>query len=245
MSWIAALLLAAAVEPQESRTEITPRQDPGDGPFLSLGVEGKLSMISGEVVPSQIDWFFFMPIEIQGTDYEDIFSNGTGICLEATLTWEHPKWHEEVLWQTGVYFRLAYDTFDGDRSSDDFGNFFAPRDWEITTAIVGFRGGIRGRTNGLFGEGRVGLGAVYYGAVQAAFALGGAPAMTGELLAPGIGVASELGLKVGYRSERVEVSLGMNMEVQGGPHRGKDVSTVVKPDAILMLSFTFGIGLRF
>jgi hypothetical protein len=245
MSWIAALLLAAAFEPQESRTEITPRQEPGDGPFFSLGVEGKLSLLSGEVVPSQIEWFFFVPIEIQGTDYEDIFSNGAGIGLEATLTWEHPNWHQDVLWQTGAYLRLAYDTFDGDRSSDDFGNFFAPRDWEITTAIVGFRGGIRGKTSGLFMEGRVGLGAVTYGAVQAEFSIGGSPARTGELLAAGVGVASELGLKVGYRSDRVEVSLGLNMEVQGGPHRGKDVSTVVKPDAILMLSFTLGIGLRF
>lgn len=244
MSWIAALLLAAALEPQESRTEITPRQEPGNGPFWSLGVEGKLSLLSGEVVPSQLGLVFFIPVEIQGTDYEDIFSNGAGICLEATLTWEHPKGNDAFMWQTGAYLRLAYDTFDGDRSSDDFGNFFAPRDWEITTALVGFRGGIRG-SDGLFAEGRVGLGAVYYGAVQAEFSIGGSPARTGELLAAGVGVASELGLKVGYRSDRVEASLGMNMEVQGGPHRGRDVSTVVKPEPILMLSFTFGIGLRF
>jgi hypothetical protein len=249
MSWIAALLVAAAAV-QEPPDVVGPgtvrRQELGGGPFFSLNAEGRLSLpSSGEVVPSQIEFVFFVPVEIQGTSYEDLFSSGAGFCLEATLTWDHPsRVNPSLVWQSGGYLRISHDLFEGDAHSDDFGNFFSPRDWEITSALVGIRGGLRGQ-DGLFAEGRAGLGAVHYSAVKATFALGGGTPSTGEFLASTVHVASELGLKVGYRSERVEVSLGLNMEVQGGPHRGKDVSTVVKPDAIMLVSFTFGIGLRF
>jgi len=247
MSGIAALLLAAAAALQEPPT---PRNGPEggsrEGPIFSLTGEGRVSIpVDGEVVPSRTTWFFFVPTTIKGTRYDDLFSNGTGVCLEATLTYEHPsRTSESLIWHTGGYLKVSYDAFEGSSHSDEIGNFIDTRSWEITTAIIGFRGGIRG-TGGLFAEGRVGVGPVYYGAVKATFDLEGGPPASGELLAPTVGVASELGLKLGYRSEKMEIAFGMNLEIQGGPHRGDDVSTVVKPDAILFLSFTLGIGLRF
>jgi hypothetical protein len=239
----------ASIEAERNLYDLAARsvpREPSHGPFLTLGGEGRLSFFAGgDIVPSQTQLFVFIPTEIRGTSYKDVFQMGKGFRVEAALTWESPvKKESNLIMDWGPFLRAGYDSFEGSSRSDDFGNSFDPRSLRMTTAVVGFQiGGTY--SSGFFGRFGVGLGIVHYDAVRATFSLSGGPSSSGELLAETLGVASELDFKFGYRIKGVEISLGLDFQFLAGPDRGRDVSSAVKPDPPMILGLTLGVAYRF
>jgi hypothetical protein len=98
----------------------------------------------------------------------------------------------------------------------------------LTTWIVGmlFR---QQMSEGFYGEGRFGIGAVHYAAVDADFKLGAAPEFRGSFLEDTWTFALELRLAGGIRLGPVGFSIGMGFRLLVPPNEGDTVDLSAGP----------------
>lgn len=177
-------------------------------------------------------------VTVDGLTYGDLFDHGWGASVEGDLLYDfHPD-----LW-LGGYVSLGFDTFDGDREADSFGDTMEPDRMDIYSLIVGGRA-VQYFGEVAFWEGRIGLGVAHYGDVDARFVLGGVPS-DAELFEASTRAIFDMGARLGFGTPRVTGDFGFGLRIAGAPRRGDGVTSFVDPESLGIFYLEAGVTLRF
>ena len=217
---------AGVVLPWGTETEVA-RSSLGRHMSASVALYGRVSFPSdGDVTQDHVTW-------------SDLFDPGLGVSLEGDVLVN--VGHEASV---GGYLSVGWDTFNGVRNVDDFGDTLDPGEMRMVTVIAGAKW--LGWFDPLFfWEGRIGLGMVHTDAVKADFILSGVLFPDQEFFKASNRAVFELGGRVGYGTPNVAVDLGMGFRVLGAPGRGKDVTNFVSPDPLVTFMIELGVLFRF
>jgi hypothetical protein len=174
-----------------------------------------------------------------GVTAADLFDPGLGFSIEGDVLI-----HLAHDWSVGGYLSIGWDTFQGVRNVDDFGDTLIPDQLDLFSVIVG--GKAMGTFDPLFfWEGRIGLGFVHYDAVKADFILGGVTYGDQEFFKASDRAVFEMGGRIGMGTPQFAVDLGMGFRVMGAPGRGKDVTNFIAPEALVTFMLELGVMVRF
>lgn len=174
-----------------------------------------------------------------GVTYGDLFDPGLGFSIEGDFLVNLA--HD---WSVGGYLSIGWDTFQGVRNIDDFGDTLEPDTMDLFSVIAG--GKAMGTFDRLFfWEGRIGLGYVHYDAVKADFILSGIPYRNQEFFKASDRAVFEMGGRIGMGTPHFGVDLGMGFRVMGGPSRGKDVTNFIDPEPLVTFMLELGVMIRF
>ncbi len=202
-------------------------EDPDLGRFIpSVSFLGRLSFPSGSLSDGDI-W------------YSDNFDDGWGFSVEVDLL--------QVVapgYRVGGYVSGAWDSFNGDRFTDDFGTSVEPDQLDIETFLVGVKTVIRPGP-GLWLEGRLGAGAAHYEAVRADVVDFGFPLGKLDFFDDSWEFSCELGGRFGWGSPTVSFGLGMSFRIQGGPEEADESEFLIDTEDMWLFTLDAGVTVRF
>lgn len=195
-----------------------------------LGALGRVTFLSGPIVVGS-------PFG-GDLDFDRFFDVGLGARAEVGITWvSSPEW------SLGPWISLGWDDFPGRTYTDPFGDTLTPDGMAAFRWLVGFRALQRGSILEL--DWRVLLGAVTWSDVSATTVLSGVPTAGISFLRGSTEVTLEAALRIGYRADKILISLGATFALEGPPHRGSDVGSAVDPAFAVEIALDFGIEARF
>ncbi len=214
---------------------------------MRLGAEPGTSLLAGEPPPAARQGQAVSSIALlarftappdgeidSGTDYSDIMDQGIGAVLEFDHLLELPgDLH------LGPYVSVGFDVFSGEEVTSG-GVTVNADDFRLITAIVGGKLGHR-PPEGVFLDGRLGVGVVHYLSTDADTTIGLATGEV-ELVETDTQVIGEIGARVGYATSSFFVQLGVVGRIQGGPDGG-DLD--LNGDTLVQYGADVGFGLRF
>jgi hypothetical protein len=179
-------------------------------------------------------------VETSGTTgYDDIFNPGTGLSLEGDL-----MFCMDPYWRIGGFLSFGWDRFPGKSDTDIYGDSLKPDAMQIYTILVGFKSHQEFGA-GFFWEGSIGLGAAIYNDVNATFVISGVPHEGVELFQSSAAFAFDLGARFGYGTPSFAAMFGLGYRIQGGPDRGRDVTSYVDPEPLATLSIDLSVRIIF
>jgi hypothetical protein len=178
-----------------------------------------------------------------GPKYRDLY--GTGLGLGAVV---ERGWTLQSGLRMGLFVELDAESYQGGDDVDAlFGATVEPDASRAFRSLVG--GSLRvdiGRPRGFFVDLALGLGAVFYSALDGTYSATGA---TVSLFDASANLALDSMVRVGRVVGRGEIFIGLGIEFRGGPRKGDDLA-VIAPTAsdtgsMLNLEVTIGAGLGF
>jgi len=180
-----------------------------------------------------------------GSADRDVFVYGGGVFLvDQHLSWAdlfHPGWGFDVEldimfgdasgkgrarqpgFDYGAFAAVLVDEFPGSSVTDSGGHFIHPDNLNMTTILVGGKV-IQSFDQGFFADGRFGLGAVHYSAVEATFGGPGIPDFHDELLRDTWTFAMDLRGHGGIRFGPLGLTLGLGFRFMVPPSEGHRAS---------------------
>jgi len=252
MTLVMALLLAAAgpgtgddetidllpvprtmsIEETQDEKESHSKYEREDARFgLSLGVSGSWILPFGYANRDTIvvdNPFGGITIVFDGTlQWSDCFSSGWGTAITAEFTMVQAgrgagSGRGRSNFTVGGFISFAQATLSGDRASDDAGNSFRPDDLTLNTYIVGATM-FQSLGNGVFADGRLGLGAVHYSQVDATYNFKFVPEFRSTFLEDTWNFAMEVRGGGGYRFGPLAITLGVGFRMLLPPAAGDTV----------------------
>lgn len=189
---------------------------------LQLDAVGRVSALSGEMDP-------FIPV-----DYEDVFGTGLGVAVEGALLFDLRDVH------VGPYLSVGWDTWEGERDTDIFGDSLEPEDLDAFTVLAGVKG--QWRLHPLFHvDAHAGIGSVSWSDTDAVLTLSGVSSEV-RLFDRSTRFAFDFGLRAGVGNDRLFAELGLGFRAMGHPRDG-DLDLLLDDPAAV--AFEFGAGVRF
>jgi len=198
-----------------------------------LGAAFRLTFPGGDVVSG-----------IGGPKYSDLFSDGVGVGIQGDYLWRLTK---SVLF--GAYLEVDFDTFAGASTTDSFGTTLKLESMSTPRVLVGAK--VReefGREARFFSEQFMGFGANFYPSVKGT--LSGASTGSGEFFGQKTSLAFDVGVNLGWDvTAQLALVLGFELEVNGGPGKGRDLVIVSSgsstPQTMVNGGITLGMNIRF
>jgi hypothetical protein len=213
---------------------------------MTAAAQGRLVVPFGSLEDGFVTIYGNTIIVEDHLQYADLFDIGVGATFEADLLF-HPKYHPGTptfaqMPTMGAYVAVEYDHFGGDQEELDNDVWIEPEDLNLTSLFVGFKA--RGVVEGsLFGDLRMGLGAVLYPSVEADFRRPGLPAYRGELFEESRGFAWEFRMHFGWRAGPFAFVFGFGSRLMDGPDAGRAVE--LDPGWIWTLEGEIGVEVGF
>ena len=174
--------------------------------------------------------------------WNDVFSSGWGTSITAEITFLQAgrgggEGRGRGKFSAGMYVSFMQDHFSGDNVSDGHGNSFSVDDLTMNTYIVG--GSMyQSLGGGSFVDGRMGIGAVHYAAVDADYNFLFTPKFRGGFLEDTWNFATELRGGYGYRFGPFAVTLGLGFRFLLPPNEAGTVSL----DSGALMTFDIDLG---
>lgn len=173
-----------------------------------------------------------------GFAYDEFFDVGWGGGLTAELVYEMPYGLG-----LGGYLSVGFDSFEGDRVTDDFGDVVDPDGMDIFTVFVGGKA-VQYLGDVVYWQGRIGFGAVHYSEVEADYVLGGLMSQ-GELFDQSTAAAFEVAGGLGFGERRWTAHVDLGFRVHGHPREGDGAPSFVDPEAMATFFIEAGLTVRF
>lgn len=149
--------------------------------------------------------------------YEDVWRTGVGLTVESDLLFPL-----DATWKVGLYFSGGFDAFAGDSVTDDLGDTLDADGLFTSHLLVGFKA-MHAPHKGIFFDGRLGLGAVFYSRATGTITISGVPQDVDLIDASSV-FAAEVGVHVGYSAPHVFIAAGFALRTQGAPTESDDVA---------------------
>ena len=162
----------------------------------------------------------------QHLSWSDLFHSGWGFDLELDIMFGDASGRGRMRtpgFDYGAFLAVMVDEFTGGSVSDSGGNFIHPDNLNMNTFLVGGKV-IQSFDQGFFADGRFGLGAVHYSAVNATFGGPLLPDFHDELLKDTWTFALDLRGHGGIRLGPVGLTIGMGFRFLVPPSEGARVS---------------------
>jgi hypothetical protein len=179
--------------------------------------------------------------------WSNFYKSGVGGSLSLDILWE-PKGTAEVpapedAWVLGATFSVGYDRFEGHRVIDRQGASIDPEALQVFTFLVGPKL-VKNFEGGVFLDGRLAMGAAYYGSVDADFHAVVPPAdFRGEFLKNTLTFGMEVGIHAGFRVDNISFFLGGGLRIQAGPARGENAQ--VSANTLMAIGADVGFEIGF
>jgi len=181
----------------------------------------------------------------QHLSWGDLFHPGWGFDLEADFMFgdgKHGGRSRTPGFDYGAFVAVMVDEYGGGSTSDGIGNFLRTDNMNMSTYLVGGKV-IQSFDEGFFADGRFGLGAVHYSAVNATFGGPGIPDFRDELLKDTWTFAVDLRGHGGIRLGPLGLTIGMGFRFLVPPNEGSRVSLDSGP--LWIWDFDIGAELGF
>jgi hypothetical protein len=181
----------------------------------------------------------------QQLSWSDLFHSGWGFDLELDIMFGDASGRGRMRtpgFDYGAFVALMVDEFSGGSVSDSLGNFIHPDNLNMNTFLVGAKV-IQSFDQGFFADGRFGLGAVHYSAVNATFGGPLIPDFRDELLQDTWTFAMDLRGHGGIRVGPVGFTIGMGFRLLAPPSEGARVSLDSGP--LWVFDIDLGVELGF
>ncbi len=226
-----------------SRRESAPKY------MISLGIEGRWSIPFGYA--NRDVYYVSHPgggatVGFSGNlGWSDLFSSGWGTSLVADVTLMQAgrgggEGRGRGNSSMGGYLAFSQDHFYGASATDGHGNSFTTNDLDMNTYLVGMTL-YQNLGNGFFTQGRLGLGAVHYSAVDAQYRFIVSPTFDGPFLADTWNFAMELRGGGGYRVGPFGFTLGLGGRMLLPPN---EAGTVASLDSGILWTFDIDVGVE-
>lgn len=182
--------------------------------------------------------------------WSDLFNNGWGTSLTAEVSivkagrGDGGYGRSKNNMQVGVYVSFMQDHFSGTTTSDSAGTKITTDDLSMNTYLVG--GTVyQNLGEGVYTEGRMGIGAVHYSAVPGTLTSPGLLGQTFQdtLFKDSWNFASEIRGAIGYRLGPLGLSVGMGFRFLAPPNEGSLVD--LSPGAFMTWDIDLGAELGF
>ena len=176
--------------------------------------------------------------EIENVDYDDVFEGGVGLTLELDYMYNLAGGLA-----IGPYGSLGLDAYAGDEVTLSLGGTpttIKSDDLLTVSAIAGVKVGIR-PPEGIFVDGRLGIGVVTYIAAEADLTQG-PTTMNVDLVDTESTYVTEIGGRIGYGFKSFLIQIGLVARYQGGIS-SDDLNA--DGDALIAYGLDLGIGIRF
>jgi hypothetical protein len=182
--------------------------------------------------------------------WSDLFTSGWGTSITAEVTVVRAGTSDggygksKNNFSVGGYLSLLQNHLSGQRVTDDVGNSITADDLTMESYLVGATM-YQNMGNNVYTEGRFGIGAVHYSAVNATYTSSFPFTQTfdGELFKDTWNFALELRGGVGYRIGPLGVSIGMGFQLMAPPHVGNVID--LSPGVLMTWDIDLGIELGF
>lgn len=179
--------------------------------------------------------------------WNDLFNGGWGTSLTAMINvigagkGSGSSGRSKSKFSAGAYLSFSQDHFSGGNDSDSHGNTISVDDMESTSYIVGMLA-YQDMGDGAFVDGRFGIGAVHYSAVDATATSSGILGTTvrNTFFEETWGFALEVRGGGGYRFGPVAVRLGVGLGLWTPP----DTGPTVKIDTGIFWTFSIDLGIE-
>ena len=214
-------------------TELQEREAAGGGlPFgMNASLKGRFSfplgLVDRDVAYSTVGGGATVIIN-GNVAWSDLFNAGWGatLCIDILFKGMGDGPSGSLRRQStsgGAYVSLEHDEFTGSTINDDFGNSIRADDMNLTSMIVGMV--VRQNMGqGAFGEGRFGLGAVHYTAIDGDFHFVGTPDFRGSLFEDTWTFAMELKMGGGIRFGPLGFTANIGGRLLLPPNNGANAS---------------------
>ncbi len=162
----------------------------------------------------------------QHLSWADLFHPGWGFDLEFDFMFGDSSGRGRMRtpgFDYGAFLAVMVDDCSGGSVSDSAGNFIHPEDLNMTSFLVGAKV-IQSLEGGFFADGRFGLGAVHYSAVNATFGGPLTPDFQDELFKDTVTFALDLRGHGGIRLGPLGLTIGMGFRMLAPPNEGGQLS---------------------
>jgi hypothetical protein len=225
--WTEPAVVAGDVAPWESQDEF--RRDAGRSKTdltVNAAIHGRFCVPFGSADRDTFVYGGGVFIVDQHLSWADLFHPGWGFDLEFDFMFGDASTRGRMRtpgFDYGAFVSVMVDEFEGSSVTDSVGNFIHPENLSMTTFLVGGKV-IQSFEQGFFADGRFGLGAVHYSAVNATF---GGPAIADfhdELFKDTVTFALDLRGHGGIRLGPLGLTIGMGFRMLVPPNEGGKVS---------------------
>jgi hypothetical protein len=243
MGALTLVLLASAASAQEVRIG-------GPEPDLGLGAaaRGRFSIPFGSA-DSDVGFVAggggALVVIDQHLSWADLFRPGWGAEVELDLfvgSSDESVFGPDASYRFGLFVSIGADHFEGDRERDDLGNTVELDDLDTATILVGPKL-VTSVGDGSRVDGRFGLGAVRYSAVDAEVSGPSVTPFRAELLEETWTLALELRGHWGVELGPFSLVLGLGFRMQAPPHEGR--SADFSPGLFFTFDGDVGVELAF
>ena len=221
------MLLATLALLAQQEVVLYEEDDPDFGRLIPrISLYGRLSFPSGSLSQGDV-W------------YSDNFDDGWGLGVELDLLQGVAPGA-----RIGGYVAASWDSFDGDRFTDDFGTSVDPDQMDIETFLLGVKS-IYEPGPGMQVEGRIGAGVAHYEDVDAdvtdfGFDLGHIPFFDESWE-----FCFELGGRFAYGSPAIKFGLGLSFRIQGGPDEADESEFLLDTEELWLFTLDAGVTIKF
>lgn len=213
------------------------------GPLsFSLTAQGKVAFPSGAAGDAYYEIGGTIYYDSEHLRYEDLFHSGFGASLEADLLYRLGGASGGGT-RMGGYVSIEGSWFEGDSTTDRFGNNINPDDLALATFLAGFKGTMP-FSELFFGEFRIGFGATRYEEVKADLRSFGGTTTQTVLLEECTRFTIQTGVGVGLRFGSLVIRLGFDtLSIDGADTEVNNAR--FNPHTLFIFNLNLGIGLSF
>ena len=235
---------------QETEPRRERERDSGPKFGLSFGIEGRYSFPFGYAnrdVYAVDNPAGGVTLLFDGNlRWNDMFSSGWGtsliaeiITMQAGRGGSSSGGRGRGKFSAGGYISFSQDQFSGQHNSDGFGNSFSLDDMTMNTYLVGATM-YNDLGEGMFMDGRFGIGAVHYSAVSADYNFLFTPPFRGEFFEDTWNFALEVHGGTGFRLGPLAFTLGLGLRMLMPP----SPSGTVDIDSGILWTFDITLGIE-